>query len=230
MDAWTSVHLSAFGPWTSRGQAFFWFLQATFQPVARVQFGALLADSAWDMSSSEASTRDSQRSWPRRFARRLRREDGQAIVELALALPILLLLVTTILQFGAMYSKYETLVNAASAGARDLSLGVSGKNTSICDLAVAQTISSAKAAVNLPASDVTPSFPGSATGNDYCGSNPQTGVACTPYVYTVSCDTSGKETSGDEAQIAISYPYSLTIFGMHVMNVNLSTSAAQAVE
>ncbi len=152
-------------------------------------------------------------------------------------MPLLLLLITAILQFGQMYSQYESLVNAASAGARDLSLGVSGANTGICDVAVTQTINSAKSDVKLPASDVTPSFPGSAANADYCGSNPSTGVACSPYVYggtyasgAGSCDTHGKETSGDEAQVKINYPYNLNVFGMHIMNVTLSTSAAQAIE
>ncbi len=158
------------------------------------------------------------------------REDGQAIVELALAMPLLLLLITAILQFGQMYGQYETLVNAASAGARDLSLGVSGANSSICNVAVAQTIDSARGDVNLPSNDVTPSFPGDSTSADYCGSNPSTGVACAPYVYNVSCDTNGKETSGDEAEITVNYPYNLNVFGMHIMNVTLSTTAAQAVE
>ncbi len=170
--------------------------------------------------------------------RRGGREEGQALLEIALAMPLLLLLITTILQFGLMYSRYETLVNAADSGARYLSLGVSGKASNICDLAVTQTIRSTDGDLTLPASDVTPSFPGSATNADYCGSNSTTGVACTPYVYggslapsgSGSCNTNGKETSGDEAAITISYPYVLTILGMHIMHVNLSTTAAQAIE
>lgn len=43
---------------------------------------------------------------------------GQAIVEFALVLPVLLLLVLGIIQFGRLYSNDETITNATRAGAR----------------------------------------------------------------------------------------------------------------
>ena len=50
--------------------------------------------------------------------RRAKGEGGQALVEIALVMPFLLLLVTAIIQFGIMLSDYSTIVNAARAGAR----------------------------------------------------------------------------------------------------------------
>jgi Flp pilus assembly protein TadG len=43
---------------------------------------------------------------------------GQAIVEFALVLPVLLLIVLGVVQFGRLYSNNETIANATRAGAR----------------------------------------------------------------------------------------------------------------
>ena len=49
---------------------------------------------------------------------RIRRDDGQAIVEMALILPILISIVLGIAQFGIAYNNYITLTDATRAGAR----------------------------------------------------------------------------------------------------------------
>ena len=49
---------------------------------------------------------------------RLRGERGQAIVELALTLPLLLLVVLGVFDFGLMFQRYEIVTNAAREGAR----------------------------------------------------------------------------------------------------------------
>jgi len=53
-----------------------------------------------------------------RARRRFGRDDGQALVEMALALPILLLLLVGIFEFARAYSIKQTIVNAAREGAR----------------------------------------------------------------------------------------------------------------
>lgn len=45
-------------------------------------------------------------------------EGGQAIIELALTLPLLLVIVMGIFDFGLMFQKYEAVTNAAREGAR----------------------------------------------------------------------------------------------------------------
>jgi Flp pilus assembly protein TadG len=52
-----------------------------------------------------------------RFAR-LRKEDGQSMVEFALLLPILLVVALGIMQFGIIYNNYITLTDATRVGAR----------------------------------------------------------------------------------------------------------------
>ena len=52
-----------------------------------------------------------------RFSR-CRNEDGQAITEFALILPILMALLLGIIQFGIIFNNYITLTDATRAGAR----------------------------------------------------------------------------------------------------------------
>lgn len=53
----------------------------------------------------------------------LRNQKGQALVEFALILPIILLLILGIVQFGMLLNSYLSLTNAAREGARTGSLG-----------------------------------------------------------------------------------------------------------
>jgi Flp pilus assembly protein TadG len=45
-------------------------------------------------------------------------ESGQAIIELALTLPLLLLIIMGVFDFGLMFQRYEVVTNAAREGAR----------------------------------------------------------------------------------------------------------------
>jgi len=53
----------------------------------------------------------------------IRGERGQALVEFTIILPILLLLILGILQFGIVFNNYITLTDAVRAGARQASVG-----------------------------------------------------------------------------------------------------------
>ncbi len=53
-----------------------------------------------------------------RLRRRGRREDGAELIELAIVLPILLLVVAAIIDFGFLFQRYEAVTNAAREGAR----------------------------------------------------------------------------------------------------------------
>jgi Flp pilus assembly protein TadG len=51
-------------------------------------------------------------------------EDGAAAVEMALVLPILLLLVFGIVEFGFIFNRYISVTHAAREGVRHLALGL----------------------------------------------------------------------------------------------------------
>jgi Flp pilus assembly protein TadG len=53
-----------------------------------------------------------------RLNRRPSNEQGQAIIELALTLPLLLVIVLGIFDFGFMFQRYEVVTNAAREGSR----------------------------------------------------------------------------------------------------------------
>ena len=53
-------------------------------------------------------------------------QDGQAMVEMALVLPVLLLVVTGILTFGLAFNNYILLTEATSVGARTLAISRGG--------------------------------------------------------------------------------------------------------
>jgi Flp pilus assembly protein TadG len=49
---------------------------------------------------------------------RFRADSGQALLEFVLIIPVLLLFITAIVQFGGIYNHYETITDATRAGAR----------------------------------------------------------------------------------------------------------------
>ncbi|MDX6521174.1 MAG: hypothetical protein QOJ31_1730 [Gaiellales bacterium] len=94
------------------------------------------------------------------FKRRKTNEHGQAVVEFAMILPVLLLILFAILQFGVVFNNYIQVTAAAREGARKAavsrSLGTSAAET-------AATSSAKSAAPGLTAGSVSVTFPNSPT-------------------------------------------------------------------
>jgi len=57
-----------------------------------------------------------------RLRRRLRSQSGAELIETALTMPMILLVVVGIIEFGFVFQKYEVITNAAREGARVLVL------------------------------------------------------------------------------------------------------------
>jgi Flp pilus assembly protein TadG len=87
-------------------------------------------------------------------------DQGQAVVEFAVILPVLLLILFAILQFGVVFNNYIQVTAAAREGARKAavsrSLGTSSAET-------AATTAAKNAAPGLNQSNITVSFPNSPT-------------------------------------------------------------------
>jgi Flp pilus assembly protein TadG len=94
------------------------------------------------------------------FKRRKKNEHGQAMVEFAVILPVLLLILFAILQFGVVFNNYIQVTAAAREGARKAAvsrtLGTSAAES-------AATTSAKGAAPGLKQSSITVSFPNSPT-------------------------------------------------------------------
>jgi len=71
-----------------------------------------------------------------------RRERGQSLVETAIVLPILLLLVAAVVDFGRAFDAYIVLTNAAREGARFGSVNPELSETGVKDLVVADVLGS----------------------------------------------------------------------------------------
>jgi Flp pilus assembly protein TadG len=139
----------------------------------------------------------------RRFAH-IRREDGQALVEFALVLPILLMLATAITSFGLVFYRYITLTDAVRSAARTLSLGRGGPQP--CTDATNEAVNSA-IDTNLQASNVT-----LRVNNNPC-TQPGNGTDWT---------------QGNQVTVIAKIPYNLDIFG--VITVKSGTLTAQATD
>jgi Flp pilus assembly protein TadG len=154
--------------------------------------------------------------------RHLRREDGQSLVEFAIVLPVLLMLVTGIIQFGLLFNKYLTLTDAVRGGAQTLAEGRGLSDP--CDRAVTQTVNSASS-IGLTSGQVTLSF------------TAQTPVPTPPPTTASNCgtgtypsQTGGNENQADQATVTATQPFALAVFGLPLFSLNLSASSSDAIQ
>jgi Flp pilus assembly protein TadG len=175
------------------------------------------------------------------FRKRRKGEDGQALVEFALVIPLLLVVLFGIVQFGIMMNTYINVSDAARSGARQLALEQG--NNDPCDPAM-QVATTAGSSAQISTTNVTITFAsptGGATSNDYCLA---TGASKTPMtsawpnasnLYPANNNTTGPnypgaEVEGDTATMTVTKIFPLSFFGFKLWNINLSASASDAVE
>jgi len=127
-------------------------------------------------------------------------EQGQTMVEFALVVPLLLMLLFAILQFGAVYNDYVTLTDATRVGAR-------------------------KAAVSrhsaTPEADAEAAVRNSAPGmDDACagGAGLCVSVAADAWEH------------GADVTVAAEYPYEIDLLGLVVASGQLESSTTERVE
>jgi hypothetical protein len=144
-------------------------------------------------------------------------EDGQAMVEMALVLPVLLLVVTGILTFGLAFNNYILLTEAASVGARTLAIS-RGETTDPC--ATAASAIYAAAPLLVPANL---SFTFVLNGKSYKGASCNSGSSTT--------GAAGSLKQGSYAVLTVSYPCSLVVYGNDFApNCSLQTQVAELVQ
>jgi Flp pilus assembly protein TadG len=142
----------------------------------------------------------------KRFTR-IRREDGQALIEFVLVLPILLMLATAITSFGLTFYRYIALTDAVRAGARTLSLGRGSPDP--CTPAITETKNSAN----------TPGVP-----------VPTVQLIVNGVQENAPCTSDSNWVQGNQVTVTASIPYSLNIFGVTVKSGTLTAQATDAVE
>jgi Flp pilus assembly protein TadG len=142
-----------------------------------------------------------------RLRARVRTEDGQAIVEFALVLPLLMGLLLGIVQFGIIFNNYETITDAARIGARQAIV------TRFSGDAGASAIAAAKNA----ASNLDLSAPGAVTAH-----------SCPPTI--PSCTTDDWGTTGNVVTVTVTYPYAIKILDWTVKAGSLTSSSKERLE
>jgi Flp pilus assembly protein TadG len=170
-------------------------------------------------AATDAPLRGKPRS-PRRMARALMRsgEEGSALVEFAMLLPMLLLLMTGTFVFGIAMNNYMQLTNAVSVGARSLAISA---EVTLDPCATAYTaITGAAPALN--PSNMTFSY--SLNGTTY------TGTTCSSS--SVTSGAAGNLASGTTASVTVTYPLNLSVFGkvFNASNAVLSSTSTELVQ
>jgi Flp pilus assembly protein TadG len=87
------------------------------------------------------------------MARRSRSEQGAELIEFAFVLPVLLIVVAGIIDFGFLFREYEVITNAAREGAR---LSVLGDSYSVADVKARATDYVTRAGLNTTSPDPFP--------------------------------------------------------------------------
>jgi Flp pilus assembly protein TadG len=131
-----------------------------------------------------------------------RAQDGQAMVEFALVLPLLLLLVTGIIQFGILFHNYVTLTDAVRAGARQAAV-----SRTLPDPVGAATSRVKSSAAGLEGSDIV--------------------VTVTPYN---PGDGTATWVQGGDVTVKATYPYRIAVFGLSVKSGRFESETTERVE
>jgi Flp pilus assembly protein TadG len=173
----------------------------------------------WNHIAASSGTRVLSNLPGKRIYALLRTSDhGNAIVEFAMVLPMLLVITTGILVFGVAMNNYLQLNNAVSVGAR--TLAISAQMT----LDPCATASSAitGAVPNLNASNFT--FTYVMNGTSYSG------TSCSSA--SVSSGAAGNLASGSTVSVTATYPLNLSIFGQQysASSAVLSATSTELVQ
>jgi Flp pilus assembly protein TadG len=134
-----------------------------------------------------------------------RRESGQALIELALILPVFLLMLLGIVQFGSVFRDYIALTDATRVGARQA--------------AVARSI--------LPESDRVPNVIAKVQKAAVNLDSNKMDITVEPI--KVDGVTPGWEQSG-EVTVRATYPFKVDLIGLVVFNGTLKSRTTERIE
>jgi Flp pilus assembly protein TadG len=145
--------------------------------------------------------------------------DGGALVEMAFALPIMMLMITGMTGFGILLNNYLVLSHAVDVGARALSVSRGVSTTPCVD---AQTAIQ-NAAPSLGTSSLTISFV--INGTTYAGSNISGSGSggC-------SSSTNTDMSAGNTAVVTGTYPFLLSVYGWTPTSWTLKAQTAEIIQ
>jgi Flp pilus assembly protein TadG len=156
--------------------------------------------------------------WIGRVISRLRSEQGGSLVELALSLPILLIVLTGMVACANLFLSWFELTDGIDAGARAVALS-RGNTSDPCSTAVNAVY---KAAPGLLQSSLTFTItinPNGGTQESYTGS---AATSC-------SSATLGS-TGGGTVEVSATYPVPLTAYGIGNKSVSLPAATTELIQ
>jgi len=150
---------------------------------------------------------------------RARHERGQALIEFAIVLPVLLTLVFGVITFGITLNNYMMLTSATSVGAQLLSIS-RDQTTDPCQTTAQAVYNAAPllAQANLKFTIV-------------LWQTPSTSITEVNNVANPSC-SGGKSdlTQSQSAQVTVTYPCNLSFIGFSMANCNLTAKTTEVVQ
>jgi Flp pilus assembly protein TadG len=166
-------------------------------------------------------------SFPRRFASRVSRssERGSALVEMALALPIMLMVLTGIFSFSVVLYQKLQMSSAVDRGGSVLSLERGDSDP--CQTA-ANAIYAAAPGLTKTSLSITFTLGGSNSGGTITGGT-------SPGNNVVTCTAFGSAggtplQAGWPAQIYATYPCSFGIYGVHLGSCSIKSSITEVIQ
>jgi Flp pilus assembly protein TadG len=158
---------------------------------------------------------------------RLRHGDrGQALVELALSLPVLLLLLTGIMTFGIALNNYVQLVDAVSVGGRYLAIDRLNTTDPCNDAATAVKNAAPGLVRQGTLTFTTTMFNTLAAGGGQLGS--YSGASCSSSSNTTGA--AGNLVQNGSAQLTVTFPCNLSVYGYAWPSCTLSASITELVQ
>jgi len=149
-------------------------------------------------------------------------ESGQALVEFALVLPVLLLVVTGITTFGIALNNYMQLTQAVGIGAQALSVS-RGNTTDPCNVVSSAVTAAAPYLVSSSISFTTKIYTSSSASTSYSG------TSCSSSSTTTGA--AGNLTQGQAAVVTATYPCSLAVFGAnYATTCSLSAQVTEIIQ
>ena len=128
-----------------------------------------------------------------RIARKRRAEAGTSIVEAAIVLPLMLMLLFAITEFGISYTRWNSLTNAVREGARTGVVFRSPCNAGTVTTLIETTVSNFADSSGIDPANITTTVDGVCTGTG----TPLTVTAIVPYNYIALSSLAGLAPSTD---------------------------------
>ncbi len=160
---------------------------------------------------------ESLRALAQRFNHRMKHNEGSALVEMAVILPVMMLLITGVCSLGIVLNNYLVLTSAVQSGAMQVALSAGQSNIDPCNIAATQVVA---AAPTLNPSNITYTFNFNGTA-----AGPFKGTAAS----TCSADNQYL-TQGSAVSVNATYPTQMIIFGWRPSTLNLTTTTSELAQ